>query len=126
MRRGADVTRTDTLTTPAPGMGWIAKFAYRGRDRTVSIRLDTLDPSTALAFSGLSAVADAQVKVELLGLAAKRTRLLIDIDLTPKTFGARLYLQSLKLARVRVERNFGQRVAQLTAEIDDRYRSSVR
>jgi len=126
MRRGADITRTDTLRVPAPGMGWIAKFFYRGRDRMVTIRVDALDAPNTLALSGVAAVVDGQVKIDLMDMAAKRTRLQIDSDLTPKTFGARLYLQSLKLSRARVEKTMGSRLVKLAAEIEERYRASLR
>ena len=126
MRRGADITRTDALRSLAPGMGWIAKFFYRGRDRQLAIRLDAVEQPSLLAFSGIAAVVEGSITLDLMELAAKRTRLLIDTEVTAKTFGARLYLQSLKLARARVEKSFAQRIAQLAAEIEERYRISLR
>ena len=122
MRRGADVNRTDKLRQPGPGMTWIAKFFFRGKDRTVSIRVDAMDPPGHLAMSAFSPVVEGQCKLDLLDLAAKRTRMHIDLDTRPKTFGAKLYFQSLKLAKGRVERNLKKRTASLAAEIEERYR----
>ena len=31
LRRGAEVTRTDKLRQPAPGMSWMIRFGWRGR-----------------------------------------------------------------------------------------------
>ncbi len=126
MRRGADVNRTDKLRQPGPGMSWIAKFLYRGKDRTVSVRVDAMDPPGHVAISAFSPVVEGQCSMELLELAAKRTRLQVNLDTKPKTFGAKLYFQSLKLARARVDRNLSKRMAGLAAEIEDRYRREVR
>lgn len=126
MRRGADVNRTDKLRQPGPGMTWIARFLYRGKDRTVSIRVDAMDPPGHVALSAFSPVVEGRCQMELLELAAKRTRMHIDLDTKPKTFGAKLYFQSLKLARARVERTVSKRAAVLAAEIEDRYRREGR
>ncbi len=122
MRRGADVTRSDKLRQPGPGMTWIAKFFYRGKDRTVTVRIDAMDPPGHLAFAALSPVVEGQCKLELLELGAKRTRMHVVVDSKPKTFGARLYFQSLKLARARVERTLQKRTGSLAAEIEERFR----
>jgi len=126
MRRGADVNRTDKLRQPGPGMTWIAKFSYRGKERTVSIRIDAMDPPGHLAISAFSPVIEGRCKMDLLELAARRTRLHLDLDTRPKTFAARLYFQSLKLARGRVERNLDKRLSGLAAEIEERFRRETR
>lgn len=122
MRRGADVNRTDKLRQPGPGMTWIAKFFYRGKDRTVTVRVDAMDPPVHLAMAAFSPVVEGTCKLDLMEMAAKRTRLHIVLDIKPKSFGARLYFQSLKLAKARVERGLHKRTAGLAAEIEDRFR----
>lgn len=122
MRRGAEVNRTDKLRQPGPGMTWIARFFYRGKDRTVTVRVDALDTPVHLAMAAFSPVVEGTCKLDLLEMAAKRTRLHIVLDAKPKTFGARLYFQSLKLAKARVERGLQKRTANLATEIETRYR----
>ena len=122
MRRGAEVNRSDKLRQPGPGMTWIAKFFYRGKDRAVSVRVDAMDAPVHLAMAAFSPVVEGQCKLDLLEMAARRTRLHLDLDIKPKSFGARLYFQSLKLAKGRVERSLQKRTAGLAAEIEDRYR----
>ena len=122
MRRGADVTRSDNLRQPGPGMTWIARFFYRGKDRTVTVRVDAMDPPVHLAMAAFSPVVEGSCKLDLLELAARRTRLHIGLDIRPRTFGARLYFQSLKLAKARVDRNLQKRTMALAAEIEDRFR----
>ena len=124
MRRGAEVSRTDKLRQPGPGMGWLTQFRYRGKDRTMTIRLDEIDVPSRLTFSGMSAIVEGQVAVDLVELTAKRTRLHVTLNIKPKSLGAKLYVQALKLARRRVDRSYAQRIAQFATEIEDRFRNT--
>ena len=126
MRRGADVTRMDTLRSIGPGAAWQAQFNYRSKDRRLTIALDDIAPIGRLALTGKSAPADGSLAIEILDLGAKRTRVEVKLEVKPNTLTARIYVQSLRLARARVERNFSQRVAQLAVEIEDRFRGSQR
>lgn len=121
MRRGADVNRTDKLREAGPGMTWIVKFRYRGKERTVSIRVDAMDGPNQLVMASFSPVVERQCKLDLLEMAAKRTRLQVTLDSQPKSFAARLFFQSLKLAMGRLERNLKKQTAHLAAEIEARY-----
>lgn len=122
MRRGAEVSRTDTLRQPAAGMAWASKFTYRGKERNIAVTLTEWDAPLHLAFAGHATTIEAQARVELLEMSAKRTRLLVTMEVTPKTLGARLFLQSLRLARARVDRSFDQRVAHMAHDIEQRFR----
>ena len=122
MRRGADVGRTDKLPAPGPGMTWFARFRYRGRDREATLRIDRLETPTDIAFAVLSPLADAGIFIEMLELSTRRTRLSMGIDIRPKTLAAKLYVQSLRLAKARVERKFQGRVSQFVLELEDRIR----
>lgn len=126
MRRGADVTRSDSLRVPGPGMAWDCQFRYRGKDRRASIKLDAIAPISSLVLSGTSAPVNGVLQIEVLDLAAKRTRIEVRLEVKPNTLAARIYVQSLRLARSRVERGFSQRIAQLAAEIEDRFRRTIR
>ena len=122
MRRGADVMRQDGLTKVGPGMTWATQFKYRGKDRLITIRLDAMKLNSHLALTGVSRLVDGVVTIDVLDLAAKRTRIEVRLDMKPKTFAARLYIQTMRLARARVERTFSQRVSQLAVEIENRFR----
>ncbi len=122
MRRGAEVMRMDGRRDAGPGMTWETQFRYRAKDRTAVIRLDAISPTSSLALTAMSALLDAVAQVEILDLGARRTRVDVRVELKPKTIAARIYVQSMRLARARVERSFAQRVAQLTVEIEDRFR----
>lgn len=126
MRRGADVSRTDKLRATGPGMTWLARFRYKSRDRKMDLRLDRLDAPGHLVFTALSRLVDGEMVVDLIELGQKRTRVHVSLDLKPKTLTAKLYVQSLRLARSRVEKGFGQRIAQMTTEIEERFLRPLR
>ena len=126
MRRGAEVMRLDARRDVGPGMTWETQFRYRAKDRKAIIRLDAIAPTSSLALTATSSLLDAVANVEVLDLGAKRTRVEVRLELKPKTIAARIYVQSMRLARARVERTFSQRVAQLTVEIEDRFKRGLR
>lgn len=126
LRRGADVTRTDKLREIMPGLSWLVKFAYRGKERRLALRLTHLEQPTLMGFSGTGTSLDGLAGIDLMELAARRTRLIVTVDLRPKTIGARVILQSLRLAKARLNRRFADRVGQLCSEIETRYRKSTR
>lgn len=122
MRRGAEISRTDKLRQNGPGMSWLTRFPYRGKERMINVQLVALDPAGHMAFTGSSASIEGDVKIDLLEMAARRTRLHVGFEVKPRTLGARLFLQSLRLARSRVDKGFDARIAMLAADIDARYR----
>ena len=121
MRRGAEVERTDTLTRIGPGMSWAARFSYRGKMRAIVLRLVMIEPPAALSFAVQSQVVEGAVKLDLMEMSARRTRVHVVAEVTPRSLAARLFLQSLRLARGRVDRKFEQRVAQLAGGIERRF-----
>jgi carbon monoxide dehydrogenase subunit G len=126
LRRGADVARTDKLVDVRPGVSWMVKFAYRGRERRVALRLTGLEQPTGMEFSGAGTSLDGQAGIDLIALATRRTRLSVTLDLKPRSIGARVMLQSLRLAKSRLNRRFSERVTQLCTEIEARYHQSMR
>jgi len=123
MRRGAEVERTDTLTQAGPGMSWKSQFSYRGRPRMLTLQLVTFDAPSQLAFAVQSQAVEGTAQVDMMEMSSRRTRIHVVAEVTPRTLAARLFLQSLRLARARVDRKFEQRVAQLAADIEHRFRS---
>jgi hypothetical protein len=122
MRRGADISRLDKLNHDGPGRSWLVKFSYRGKGRRVALQLTGLRPQTSLEFAGNGASLDGVAGIDLMELAPRRTRLSITLDLRPRTIGARILMQSLRLAKARLNRRFSDRVMLICAEIETRYR----
>lgn len=121
MRRGADVARMDKLRSVATGMKWAVRFAYRARTRELDLELKQIETPSLLRFAGLSQSIEGSATIELMAMGASRTRMHVVFELTPRSLTARLFLQSLRLARARIDRRFDQRVAQVAADIEARY-----
>jgi carbon monoxide dehydrogenase subunit G len=126
MRRGADVTRTDKLTALGPGLAWIVRFRFRSKDRKLSVKLTGLDSPTRLSFALSGVLFDATSIVDLMELGATRTRMVVVSEAKPKTLAARLVLQSLRLARTRVQRRIDKRIGMIGHEIEERYRMQAK
>lgn len=126
MRRGAEVSRTDTLTRVGPGMSWLVRFRYRGKQRVLNIALTAIESPARLAFSGDSVPINGNMVIELLELSPRRTRMNVATEIKPKTLGARLVLQSLKLAKAKMDRRFAARVAQFSKDIEARIKNPRR
>ena len=122
LRRGAEVARIDQPRQPGVGQTWKAAFDYRGKRRQVTLRLITMDRPTALRFAGLSATLDADMTVDLVALSRRRTRVSVAVALSAKTLASRIFLQSLRLTKGRVNERFAARIRGIAVTIDDRLR----
>lgn len=126
MRRGADVRRTDSLRAPGHGMGWHVTFRFRGKERQIDIRLTTMEPDAKLGFSGTGRMVAGEMALDLLALSPKRTRLILHSDVRPLTIAARLFLQSMKLAKNRVQGKLNKRLQDLALDLETRFVASRR
>ena len=124
MRRGADVVRTDKLQSLGVGMSWKVNFMYRGKPRTVTAKLAELERPSHMVYSGLANSLEATISLDFVELSAKRTRITVGTEMKPLTLGARLFLQSLKLAKTKLTKRYEHRVAELCTDIEDRYRAA--
>jgi uncharacterized protein YndB with AHSA1/START domain len=120
MRRGAEVQRTGEHGRIGPGTGWVVQFRHRGRRRDLVTEIVRFDPPRALATTGHVGGLHADVTVELTLLSPRSTRLKVDVELKPRSFGARLFLQSLRLAKSRLTNRFKERVHTFARGIEDR------
>ena len=121
MRRGADVNRTDKLRVPGVGMTWQARFAWRGRERQLQVRLTKLEPQNGLTLDFDGTSVEGTLNIELVELAAKRTRMLMQVEAKPRTLAARLFVQSLRLAKGRVQRRYDARLTSIARDIEARF-----
>lgn len=121
IRRGVEIARPADTALTGVGAGWHIKIPFRGRVRTVLLRIEAivLDESIAYSFDG-QAMRGTSV-LETKALSPRRSRLRLTVEAKPKTLAARLFLNSLRLARRRVEERLERRVHQLANRIEDRY-----
>jgi hypothetical protein len=126
MRRGADVHRTDKLKAIGPGMSWMIRFGWRGRERQLHMKLTALDRPTQISFAGDGPSVILGIHCEIVELSAKRCRIIVQSELKPRTLAARLFIQSMKLARGKVMKRYETRLKTAASMIEARYIESLR
>ncbi|WP_147110442.1 SRPBCC family protein [Tateyamaria sp. syn59] len=125
MRRGAQVRRIDPLTQPGVGMQWDVRFKMRGRPRELTVKMARYDEPNEMIFDVNSAGVTGTFSIELLALSRNRTRMALALELTPLTLSARLFVQSLKLAKTSLSKRFKLRVAEYAKGLEDRLQRSA-
>lgn len=126
MRRGADVQRIDSLRTPGPGMEWKVGFAYRGKKRDLNVKLLKLIADQNLSFDCTAKPAIGNLTIDLAEMGPRRTRLVVALEIKPRTLAARLVMQTVKLAKAKLTRRFTLRLSNLAADIEDRYKAQAK
>jgi uncharacterized protein YndB with AHSA1/START domain len=102
------------------GTEWDLTFRLRGRERQVTARLaESVTPSRILV-TWTGRLTDGALALDLVALARGRTRLNVTLDILPKTLPARLFFQSLRLIKPRLNRRFRRRVARIVAVLEGR------
>lgn len=120
MRRGAEVVRDGLVRTPGPGMEWRVRFDWRGKRRDAVVRIDRMERPLQLVFSFVSPMFEGMATLDIIEMAARRSRLHVVAEIKPRTLGSRLMLQSLRLARQKVDRRFDNRIADLAITLESR------
>lgn len=123
LRRGIEVERRDMLQAPAAGMEWEIAFEYRGKLREMVLTLTEYDAPNVMRFRGDGQGLGGKMDVEMVAMSRDRTRLSMDVTLEATTLSARLLLQSMKLARTKLNKGFHTRVAKMASDLEGRYRA---
>jgi len=121
MRRGIDVDRADNLDCIETGMRWNVVFPFRGKQRKIKGELTQFDMPNSYVIQSVSGGVEADFDVEFLPLSRNRTRLIVGLQLSPRSLSARLLVQSLKLAKSSLDERFSNRIAQFASEMQNRY-----
>jgi hypothetical protein len=124
VRRGIEVERPADMPLSGIGAGWRIRAQYRGKLRKLLIRIDDMVQDQRLHFKIDSPSAEADAVVEVMVLSPRRSRLRVVMDVRPKTLAARLFLNTIRLAKGRVQARFEQRLARLGQHIKDGYNRS--
>jgi len=88
------------------GNSWRVGYRYRARRRLVDLRLTEARAPGLMGFAASGQAMEATLQVELSAIDRGRTRLIVVSEIRPRTLTARLFLQSLKLARGRVNARY--------------------
>lgn len=121
MRRGADIQRLDSLDAPGLGMSWAAKFPMRGKSREIELEIVQFNPHNDMRFDMRSKGLAGIIQFELIALSRNRTRMIFGVEIRPQTLPARLLVQSLKLTKSSLNRQFQERVADYVQSMEERH-----
>ena len=125
LRRGAEVARTEGMVTPGTGMQWRATFPFRGKPRRMVLTLEDYDAPGHMRFGIEANNLAGELIVDLVELSRRQTRMTVKVKLKPLSLTARVFVQSLQLAKARVTDRMHRRVALHAADIAERYRQSA-
>lgn len=120
LRRGIELQRTGDSAHPESGLAWDLSFSFRGKQRDIRLTLSDYAPVTGLTINGGGSGIDGRMEIELLALSPQRTRMSVQLKLTPSTLTGRLLVQSLKLARSNLTRRFKLRLAEYAKITEER------
>ncbi|MDR0807927.1 MAG: SRPBCC family protein [Gemmobacter sp.] len=121
--RGAEVTRTDRLHAVGPGMAWNVGFRFRGKRRQLSVKLIAMEPEQKMVFHVIGGSFDAFVTLDFMELSARHSRVNVATEVKPRNLAARVFIQSMRLARSKLERRYETRIGTLCHEVEERSRS---
>ena len=126
LRHGADVSRTDDMSSVGVGMTWKARATVRGKKREFNVELVEYDRPNQMLFDVTTKNMAATFLVELVAMSRTRARMRIELDVRPQTLSARLLMQSAKLARNTLNRRYKTRIAHFASDLEDRHKKSLR
>ncbi len=126
LRRGAVVQRADTMHQPGVGMTWNAVFPLRGKRRELTLEMVTFDRPNEMVIDSMSQGLAGQMSFELMPLSRNSTRVLVALEIKPLTLSARLWVQSLKLAKTTLTKKYKDRVAEYARGMEERHARGVK
>lgn len=118
LRRGARLSRLDALEGPGAGMVWRIEFTFRGRERRARTELAEYEPPGRLRYDSHVGGFSSVTEIEVMALSPRRSRLRLSIESHASSVPARLFLQSLRLAKPALRRRLQKRLGQLGRRID--------
>jgi uncharacterized protein YndB with AHSA1/START domain len=124
VRRGIDVDRPAGSPQSGIGASWRISGRYRGKQRKLLLRTARLVPGEVIEYSFESPSANGSIILEITALSARRSRLRLAIDVRPKTLAARLFLNTIRLAKGRVEGKLEARLVGLGSYVRQRHERS--
>ncbi|MGL4238543.1 hypothetical protein [Tabrizicola sp.] len=121
VRNGVEVERPEGSPQTGVGAAWRIRAHFRGRSRKILIKIEDLQPDQRLGFAVDSPSAEGTISLEVMVLSPRRSRLRSDVEIKPKTLAARLFINTMRLAKGRVVSRFESRLGKLGARIKERY-----
>lgn len=121
LRRGVQIERHGDFNS---GMSWDATFSFRGKSRDAKITLTDYTPPDHMEFQSVSSGLTVQSRVEFVPLSRTQTRVSVRVTLDPRTLSARLMVQSMKLARNKLNARFAKRMKEFARDLERRLQTA--
>jgi hypothetical protein len=121
VRNGVEIERPPGTPDSGVGATWQIRGHFRGKARKVLIRIEDLTPDQRLGLLLDSPSIEGISRIEVMVLSPRRSRVRADIEVKPKTLAARLFINTMRLAKGRVQARFEKSLGQLSTRIKDRY-----
>lgn len=120
LRRGVEIERKDTLSSFAPGMHWAIGFLWREKRRAAEVKLLSAERPTSMKFHAFGSLMDVMIEAEFVALSVRKSRIILRTEIKPRNLSARVIVQSLKLARGRIEAKYEAKLGQLAQELEQK------
>lgn len=117
-RRGIEIRRIDRLARPAVGMAWSLAGRFRGRARSAIAELRHFDPDGGLVLAITGGGFEATFELLVVRLSRARSRVVADLEVRPRSLGARLALQAARLGRKRMVRRYGEGLRSFARQLE--------
>lgn len=124
LRRGVQVERRKDAPVPQAGMTWLAQFVFRGKSREATIELTNYTAPDHMEFTSRSAGLHVVTRIDCVRLSRAHTRITMTVSLKPRSLPARLMVQSMKLARAKLNRRFSRRMKEFAREFEKKVQSA--
>lgn len=122
--RGIEVRHVADTPLSGPSSSWQMRLPYRGKLVTLVMQCLQVTSKERLDFALQTNTVEGELQFSLLALSPRRTRLHLSIDVRPRTLAARVFLNTLRLAKGRVEARLETRIKQVGLLIQNRYGKS--
>ncbi len=124
LRRGVQVERRAMSPVLEPGMAWDVEFSFRGKSRKADVTLSQIDAPDVLAFTSTTQGLDVTTHIDCVPLSRSQTRVSVKVLLVPRSLPARLMVQSMKLARVKLNKRFSKRLREFAQDFEAKLRAA--
>lgn len=107
--------------TTLTGLGqcWSATFKFRNPLRQAEVDVIGFNPPKTPVFQSVIRGLASEVMISFTALPNGQTRLTFDLDLLPKSLSARIFVQSLKVVRDKIDARFAAGVGAFVQDISD-------
>jgi hypothetical protein len=124
IRNGVEVERPPSSPENGVGAEWRIRGHFRGKARKALIRIEEMASDQRMVLLIDSPSIEGNSRIEVMVLSPRRSRVRVDLEVKPKTLAARLFINTMRLAKGRVQARFEKGLGQLGGRIKDRYERS--